>query len=109
MKLTREGTLESMEVKGTLSLTANSDGANKCKVVLASTDPSGAFTFQTHPKVQHVYRGRGDACCRSCEFDAPPSSGWHSSVGAVVLPRTAVGVRAKLVVVIISVGTFLLL
>ncbi|CAN0055280.1 unnamed protein product [Ectocarpus sp. 8 AP-2014] len=50
-QLTREGTLESMEVKGTLSLTANSDGANKCKVVLASTDPSGAFTFQTHPKV----------------------------------------------------------
>lgn len=40
-----------MEVKGTLSLTANSDGANKCKVVLASTDSSGAFTFQTHPKV----------------------------------------------------------
>lgn len=40
-----------MEVKGTLSLTANSDGANKCKVVLASTDPSGVFTFQTHPKV----------------------------------------------------------
>lgn len=40
-----------MEVKGTLSLTANSDGANKCKVVLSSTDPSGAFTFQTHPKV----------------------------------------------------------
>ncbi len=51
MQLTREGTLESMEVKGTLSLTANSDGANKCKVVLASTDTSGAFTFQTHPKV----------------------------------------------------------
>eukprot|EP00752_Nemacystus_decipiens_P006372 g5744.t1 len=50
-QLTREGTLESMEVKGTLSLTANSDGANKCKVVLASTDPSGMFTFQTHPKV----------------------------------------------------------
>ncbi|CAM9655664.1 unnamed protein product [Pylaiella littoralis] len=50
-QLTREGTLESMEVKGTLSLTANSDGANKCKVVLASTDASGLFTFQTHPKV----------------------------------------------------------
>ena len=43
-----------MEVKGTLSLTANSDGANKCKVVLASTDPSGAFTFQTHPKVMET-------------------------------------------------------
>ena len=51
LQLTREGTLESMEVKGTLSLTANSDGANKCKVVLASTDPTGVFTFQTHPKV----------------------------------------------------------
>lgn len=40
-----------MEVKGTLSLTANSDGANKCKVMLASADLSGLFTFQTHPKV----------------------------------------------------------
>ncbi|CAM9972561.1 unnamed protein product [Ascophyllum nodosum] len=50
-QLSREATLESMEVKGTLSLTANSDGANKCKVVLASTDPTGAFAFQTHPKV----------------------------------------------------------
>lgn len=50
-QLSREATLESMEVKGTLSLTANSDGANKCKVLLASTDSTGAFAFQTHPKV----------------------------------------------------------
>lgn len=41
-----------MEVKGTLSLTANSEGANKCKVVLASADPSCPFTYQTHPKVR---------------------------------------------------------
>lgn len=62
-------------MKGTLSLTANSDGANKCKVVLASTDPSGAFTFQTHPKVQYVYRVHDDARCRCCKFGTPPGSG----------------------------------
>ncbi|CAM9239413.1 unnamed protein product [Discosporangium mesarthrocarpum] len=50
-QLTREGTLESMEVKGTLSLTANTETASKCQVVLASTGSLGPFNFQTHPKV----------------------------------------------------------
>lgn len=51
-QLTREGTLESLEVKGTLSLTANNDGAKNCMVVLSSVDVTGMFTFQTHPKVR---------------------------------------------------------
>ncbi|KAG5190246.1 coatomer protein complex,delta sub-unit [Tribonema minus] len=53
--LTREGTLEQLEVKGTLSLTANDEGASRCKIVLAAGGPVPAgLAFQTHPKVNRA-------------------------------------------------------
>ena len=48
--LNREGALEALDVKGTMGLTATSDEALCCKVVLGpQRDP--AFSYQTHPKV----------------------------------------------------------
>lgn len=49
--LNREGALESLDVKGTMQLTATEDGAAICKVVLGGPGRHPAFTYQTHPKV----------------------------------------------------------
>jgi len=49
-KMTREGMVESFEVKGSLTLTATNDEAALCSVQL-SVGASDAFTFNTHPKV----------------------------------------------------------
>eukprot|EP00953_Heterococcus_sp_UTEX-ZZ885_P010929 6343-Heterococcus_DN1.PRE.1 len=53
-QLTREGALEQLEVKGTLSVTANAEDASRCKIVLApptkgTINPN--INYQTHPKV----------------------------------------------------------
>jgi hypothetical protein len=48
--LNREGALESLEVKGTMQLTANQDAALCCTVQLGGSKSPG-FAFQTHPKV----------------------------------------------------------
>ncbi|CAM9723639.1 unnamed protein product, partial [Phaeothamnion confervicola] len=48
-QLSREGALEQLELKGSLSVTANAEGAVHCKVLLAGGDES--LTFATHPKV----------------------------------------------------------
>lgn len=51
--LTQEGTLQSFEVKGTLSLTANDEEHAKCKLLMPKDAPSpSGTTFQVHPKVQ---------------------------------------------------------
>ena len=44
--LTREGTLESMDIKGSLSVTANDDAAASCQVQLAANPAAPGFTFQ---------------------------------------------------------------
>ncbi|CAM9669233.1 unnamed protein product [Chrysoparadoxa australica] len=49
-QLSRGGGVESLEVKGTLSLTANNDAAARCKALLSVDDSSG-LSFQTHPKI----------------------------------------------------------
>lgn len=49
-KMTREGMVESFEIKGSLTLTASNDEAALCSVQL-SVGQSDAFTFNTHPKV----------------------------------------------------------
>mmetsp|Transcript_23160 Transcript_23160/g.61928 ORF Transcript_23160/g.61928 Transcript_23160/m.61928 type:complete len:514 (-) Transcript_23160:306-1847(-) len=48
--MNREGALESLEIKGTMTLTPLVDEACKCKVALAGVK-SDLFAFQTHPKV----------------------------------------------------------
>jgi len=49
-RMTREGMVESFEIKGSLTLTATNDEAALCSVQL-SVGASDAFTFNTHPKV----------------------------------------------------------
>ncbi len=51
--LTRDGAVESFEVKGSLTLTATTDAAALSKVQLAtsSADMPAGLNFQTHPKV----------------------------------------------------------
>jgi len=48
--LTREGALENLELKGSLTVTAASESAGKCKVNLKLEGETG-FTFQPHPKI----------------------------------------------------------
>lgn len=48
--LNREGALESLEIKGTMTLTPTVDEACKCKVAIAGAK-NEVFAFQTHPKV----------------------------------------------------------
>ncbi|KAH8097459.1 hypothetical protein JL720_350 [Aureococcus anophagefferens] len=49
--LSQEGALESFDLKGTLSLTANDEGAALCKVQIADKAAAPGTTFQVHPKV----------------------------------------------------------
>ena len=49
--LSQEGALESFDLKGTLSLTANDEGAALCKVQIADKAAAAGTTFQVHPKV----------------------------------------------------------
>lgn len=48
--MTRDGMVESFEIKGSLTLTAMTDEAALCSVQLAVSSAS-TFTFNTHPKV----------------------------------------------------------
>jgi len=50
-KLTRDGMIESFEIKGSLTLTAATDEAALCSVQLAVGSSTEEFTFNTHPKV----------------------------------------------------------
>jgi hypothetical protein len=55
-QLTREGALEQLEVKGTLSVTANAEDASRCKIVLAPPTKGAInpnINYQTHPKVKY--------------------------------------------------------
>jgi len=49
-KMSRDGMVESFEIKGQLSLTATTDAAALCTVQLAVSG-GGSFTFITHPKI----------------------------------------------------------
>ena len=49
-RVTREGTVESFDIKGSLTLTAADDEAALCAVQLSVSGGEG-FTFMTHPKV----------------------------------------------------------
>ena len=49
-KMSRDGIVESFEIKGSLTLTATNDEAALCSVQL-TVGASDAFTFNTHPKV----------------------------------------------------------
>mmetsp|Transcript_37098 Transcript_37098/g.47948 ORF Transcript_37098/g.47948 Transcript_37098/m.47948 type:complete len:365 (-) Transcript_37098:179-1273(-) len=57
--LNREGACESMDIKGTMQLTATREDALQSKVVLnGARNP--AFSYQTHPKVdKKAYEGAG--------------------------------------------------
>jgi hypothetical protein len=50
VKLTRDGAVELLEVKGSLTLTVADEAAARLKVVLSRGDVAG-FQFQTHPHV----------------------------------------------------------
>ena len=50
ISMTRDGAVNSMEVKGSLALTVNNPDAAKCRVVLDRGDTSG-FQFQSHPNI----------------------------------------------------------
>jgi coatomer subunit delta len=49
-RLSRDGVVESFDIKGNLTLTAADDEVSKCSVQLKAFDGS-SFTFNTHPKV----------------------------------------------------------
>jgi hypothetical protein len=51
VSLSQEGALESFDLKGTLSLTANDDVASLCKLTVANKTAAPGTTFQVHPKV----------------------------------------------------------
>ena len=58
-KLSRDGMVESFEIKGSLTLTATTDEAALCSVQL-SVPKSDLFTFNTHPKInKQVYDKTG--------------------------------------------------
>lgn len=50
-KLTREGAAESLDIKGSLTLTASTDEAGMCCVKMNLPSNSSSFTFNTHPKI----------------------------------------------------------
>lgn len=49
-KLSRDGNVEQFDIKGSLTLTASTDDAALCSVLLKPLS-TNAFSFQTHPKV----------------------------------------------------------
>lgn len=51
VSMTREGTVESCEVKGTLTLTANTDIGAMAAVTVNKSALPGSFSYATHPKV----------------------------------------------------------
>lgn len=50
-RMTRDGVIESNEVKGSLTLTAASEDAGLCSVQMKTARNADKFTFTTHPKV----------------------------------------------------------
>jgi hypothetical protein len=50
-KLTREGTPELIDIKGSLTLTASNDDAGMCSVKLNLPSNANQFAFVTHPKI----------------------------------------------------------
>jgi coatomer subunit delta len=50
-RMTRDGQVESNEVKGSLTLTASSEEAGLCSVQMKTARNADKFTFTTHPKV----------------------------------------------------------
>lgn len=50
-KLTRDGTAETLDIKGSLTLTAGTDDAGMCGVRMSLPRDAGSFTFNTHPKI----------------------------------------------------------
>lgn len=50
-RMTRDGVVESNEVKGSLTLTAASEDAGLCSVQMKTVRNADKFTFTTHPKV----------------------------------------------------------
>eukprot|EP00603_Paraphysomonas_imperforata_P000799 CAMPEP_0114422556 /NCGR_PEP_ID=MMETSP0103-20121206/5672_1 /TAXON_ID=37642 ORGANISM="Paraphysomonas imperforata, Strain PA2" /NCGR_SAMPLE_ID=MMETSP0103 /ASSEMBLY_ACC=CAM_ASM_000201 /LENGTH=521 /DNA_ID=CAMNT_0001591147 /DNA_START=49 /DNA_END=1614 /DNA_ORIENTATION=+ len=50
-RITRDGVVESNEVKGSLTLTAASEEAGLCSVQMKTDRNADKFTFTTHPKV----------------------------------------------------------
>jgi coatomer subunit delta len=50
VEMTRDGAVENMEIKGTLSLTINNPDAARCSIKLKRGDTS-AFQFQNHPNI----------------------------------------------------------
>mmetsp|Transcript_1543 Transcript_1543/g.2111 ORF Transcript_1543/g.2111 Transcript_1543/m.2111 type:complete len:519 (+) Transcript_1543:206-1762(+) len=52
-KLSREGAVDSVELKGTLQVTATQEAASKSKLML-KVDESGQFTYQPHPKINRA-------------------------------------------------------
>lgn len=50
VNLSRDGVLQAMEIKGTMSLTVTTEEAGRCQVHTAVNNALG-FNFQTHPKI----------------------------------------------------------
>jgi len=84
--LSKEGTVEGIEIKGVLSLGAHSDDASFCRVHLDVKDPYG-FTFQTHPKINKaVYENQKVLMLKEPEKGFPLDKDigilrWHLNTG----------------------------
>mmetsp|Transcript_20821 Transcript_20821/g.29932 ORF Transcript_20821/g.29932 Transcript_20821/m.29932 type:complete len:519 (-) Transcript_20821:146-1702(-) len=50
-RITRDGVVETFEIKGSLSLTVSNDDAGLCSVQMKSGSNVDQFTFNTHPKI----------------------------------------------------------
>lgn len=53
--LTRDGDVSNVEIKGNLTLTAADDEVAMCVIQMAVPNMNGAFTFNTHPKVNKAF------------------------------------------------------
>jgi coatomer subunit delta len=74
VKLTRDGAVELLEVKGSLTLTVMDESIARLKVILSRGD-IGSFQFQTHPHInKNAFIGEGIVVLRAPEKPFPCST-----------------------------------
>lgn len=73
-KLSRDGTVESLEIKGTLTLSVADEAAARLRVLVSGVEESagGGFQFQTHPHINKgAFTGEGVITLRAPDKPFP--------------------------------------
>lgn len=73
-KLSRDGTIEALEIKGTLTLTVSDEAAARLRVLVSHVEESsaGGFQFQTHPHINKAsFTGEGVISLRAPDKPFP--------------------------------------